>query len=224
MPASSTSWQPSHPRRHPTCWASSQWSNTVFSTLCHEAWTSAPLSAHPYIECRCTVLNRDTYLHPPHNNLSVHLTTTTYVRRSGRITDGMRSGRTTPQDSAISSPTPVPHPGVTLPRRALVRLNLLPTGLGRFRSCLYELGMTSSATYECGAEEQTIVHVVLQCSINRPPHGQHGLTVLDHETIEWLLLEFWYDQAMVRTAESKEEESFLLATDCCAFKLTWQSE
>jgi len=52
--------------------------------------------------------NRDTHLYPPHSNSSVYLTTTTYVRRSGRITDGMQSGRTIPQDSAFSSPTPEP--------------------------------------------------------------------------------------------------------------------
>ena len=45
MPASSTSGQPSNPRRQPTCWASSP---------SHRAWTSAPLSAHPSIECSCT--------------------------------------------------------------------------------------------------------------------------------------------------------------------------
>jgi len=39
----------------------------------------------------------------------------------------------------------------------------------------------------CGAEEQTVDHVVLQCPIHRPPHGLHDLTVLDDETIEWLL-------------------------------------
>ena len=43
--------------------------------------------------------NRDTHLYPPHNNSSVYLTT--YEWRSGRITKGMRSGRTTPQDSAF---------------------------------------------------------------------------------------------------------------------------
>ena len=48
--------------------------------------------------------NRDTHLYPPHNS-SVHLTTT-YVRRTGWITNGMRSGRTTPQESVFSSPTP----------------------------------------------------------------------------------------------------------------------
>jgi len=38
---------------------------------------------------------RDTHLYPPDNNSSVHLTTTTYVRRTGRITIGMQSGRAT---------------------------------------------------------------------------------------------------------------------------------
>jgi len=47
--------------------------------------------------------------------------------------------------------------------------------------------MTSSAACECGAEQQTVDHVVLQCSTHRPPHELHGLTVLDDETIEWLL-------------------------------------
>jgi len=42
---------------------------------------------------------------PAHNNLLVYVTTT-YVRRSGRITNGMRNGRTVPQDSAFSLPTP----------------------------------------------------------------------------------------------------------------------
>ena len=54
MPASYTSGQPSNPRRHPTCWASSQWSHTVSRTSCHGAWTSAPVSAHPPIELECT--------------------------------------------------------------------------------------------------------------------------------------------------------------------------
>ena len=44
-----------------------------------------------------------------------------------------------------------------------------------------------SAACDCGAEEQTVDHVVLQCPIHRPPHGPHGLTVLDDETTEWLL-------------------------------------
>ena len=45
---------------------------------------------------------------PSHNNSSVHLTITTYVRRIGRITNEMQSGPTTPQDSEFSSPTLAP--------------------------------------------------------------------------------------------------------------------
>jgi len=47
--------------------------------------------------------------------------------------------------------------------------------------------MSSSAACECGTEEQTVDHVVLECPIHRPPHGLHGLTVLDNDTIERLL-------------------------------------
>jgi len=77
-------------------------------------------------------------------------------------------------------------PRMTLPRRAWVQLNRLHTGVGRFRSCLYKWGMASSAACKCGTE-QTVGHVVLHCPIHRPPHGLHGLTVLDDETTEWLL-------------------------------------
>jgi len=77
-------------------------------------------------------------------------------------------------------------PEMTFPRRAWIRLNSLRTGVGRFRYCLYKWGMASSAPCECGAEEQTVGHVVLQCPIHRPPRGLHGLTVLDDETTEWL--------------------------------------
>jgi len=47
--------------------------------------------------------------------------------------------------------------------------------------------MASSAACECGAEEQTVAHVVLQCLRHRPRHGLHDLTLPDDETIDWLL-------------------------------------
>ena len=64
MPVSYTSVQPSYPRRHPTCWASSQRNHTIFRTPCHEAWTSAPLSAHPSNECCCTAPQIETPILP----------------------------------------------------------------------------------------------------------------------------------------------------------------
>ena len=110
------------------------------------------------------------------------------MRRSGRIVNGTRSGADNPTRLRTLIPDTGTHlPGMTLPRRAWVRINRLRTGVGRFRSCLYKWGMASSAACECGAEEQTVDHVVLQCPIHRPPHGLHGLTVLDDETTEWML-------------------------------------
>jgi len=47
--------------------------------------------------------------------------------------------------------------------------------------------MAASATCECGAEDQTVDHVVFQCPIHQPPSALHGLAVLDDETIDWLL-------------------------------------
>jgi len=47
--------------------------------------------------------------------------------------------------------------------------------------------MASPAACAYGAEEQTVDHVVLHCPIHRLPPGVQGLTVLDNETIEWLL-------------------------------------
>jgi len=47
--------------------------------------------------------------------------------------------------------------------------------------------MARFAAYECGTEKQFADHFVLQCPIHRPPHLLHGLTVLNDETIDWLL-------------------------------------
>jgi len=118
---------------------------------------------------------------PAAHNSSVYLITT-YVRRTvwnAGWADNPRRLRISITD------TGTPRNGS--PRTAWVRLNRLRTGVGRFRSCLYESDMASSAACECGAEEQTVDHVVLQCPIHRPPHGLHGLMVLDVATIEWLL-------------------------------------
>jgi len=52
------------------------------------------------------------------HTLSDHLTKT-YVRRSGRITNGMWGGRTILQDSAFSSPTPAHTPRNDTPKNSL---------------------------------------------------------------------------------------------------------
>ena len=52
---------------------------------------------------------------------------------------------------------------------------LLRTGEGRFGSCSYKRSMASTVACECGAEEQTVDHVVLLCLIPRPPQRLHAL-------------------------------------------------
>ena len=91
--------------------------------------------------------------------------------------------RTTPQDSTFSSPTLAPTPiSNDLTKKSLGSAQPPPHLCRMFPLLLVQMGyMASSAACECGAEEQTVDHVVLQCPIHRPPHGLHGLTVLDDE-------------------------------------------
>ena len=76
--------------------------------------------------------------------------------------------------------------GMGLPRAALVKLNRLQTGVGRFHLSLHKWGLAPSPNCECGASEQTADHVLTACPIHRAPHGARGLTVLDDETRCWL--------------------------------------
>jgi len=107
--------------------------------------------------------------------------TTTYVRRSGRITDGMRTGwRTCYETPNFDSEVDAHPPGMALPRTALVRLKRLRIGVGRFRSCLHKWGMVPSTLVSVTRAEQAVanvcmlakvcfaifLHVVLHCLIH----------------------------------------------------------
>jgi len=160
--------QPSHPRGHPTCWASSQWSHTVSSTPCHGVWTPAPFSDHLYIECKCTAPQVETPICTRRTTADQliwqqHAAHCAYHQRSAEWADLL--------DSVLSSPTPAPPQND--PSKKWVRLNRLRTDIGRFRSCMYKWGMASSAACECGAEEQTADHVVFQRPIHRLPYELH---------------------------------------------------
>jgi len=65
-------------------------------------------------------------------------------------------------------------PGMAFARTARVRLNHLRTGVGRFPSCLYKWDAAPYAGRECGAEKQTVDHVILHCPIHQQPHGVHS--------------------------------------------------
>ena len=114
---------------------------------------------------------------------SVYLITTTYVRRSGWIP--MECG-----DEVVSQHCEVSyfHPQHQHPHS-------WNDSQERRRSAVSDVSdpactngvWAPSAACECGAEEQTVGHVVLQCPIHQPPHGLHGLTVQDVETTQWML-------------------------------------
>ena len=128
------------------------------------------------------------HVYPTHNSSSLHMTTQT--RCSGRINDGMRSGLTTLRGSVLSSPTPAATL-LKLPSQAqhVSCLTAFATvsNVSPFPLLPALMGYAPSAACECGAEEETADHVILQCPIHRPPRELHGLTVLDEETVEWLL-------------------------------------
>ena len=201
---------PRHSWRHPICWASLQWSHTFSSTPCYGAWTPAPLSTHLSTECKCTAPQIETAI------CTSRTTTYQFIWQQQHTCGAL--GRLPTEGGVDGQPHKTPHfhpwhrrspPGVTLPSRAWVQLNRLRTGVWRFHFCLYKGGMASSAACECDAEQQTVDHVVLQYRIHRPRHGLHSLTVLDNETIEWLVnicSEIWCGQAVVRTTSGSIEE------------------
>ena len=109
MPASYTSGQLSYNRRHPSCWALSQWSYTLSSMPCHGAWTPAPLGAHLSTECMepqietpiCTHRKQLPSSSDNNNNRGA-------AQWADHITNRMRSGWTTLRDSILPTPTLAP--------------------------------------------------------------------------------------------------------------------
>ena len=128
MPASctSTSWQPSTPRRHPTCWASSQGSHTISRMPCHGAWTPAPLSAHPSIGCSCTAPQIET----PNCTCRTIISFSDNNIRAAQWADYQWNAEWADNPTRLSTLIPdtdTHTPGMVLLRRAWARLNRLRT-------------------------------------------------------------------------------------------------
>ena len=73
--------------------------------------------------------------------------------------------------------------GHDLARQSLVCLNRIRTGYGRFKSNMNRMGLSPSASCECGATDKTAQHIASEC----PLHSCDGdLVVLDTAARNWL--------------------------------------
>jgi len=126
----------------------------------HGTSTPAPLSVHLSIEYKCMAPQIETPIDTCHTITHQYIWQHTLGALGG---SPMRCGiGRQPYKTCIFIPSTGTYPHrVTLTRRAWVWLNHLRTSVRCFRSCLYIWGMASSAACECGAEEQTVDHVVL---------------------------------------------------------------
>ena len=70
-------------------------------------------------------------------------------------------------------------PGMGHRRPAWVRLNRLRNGVDLFWPLMHKWGMASTASCECGAEEQTTDHIITSWAIYRHPHGIRSLDKVD---------------------------------------------
>ena len=126
--------------------------------LLHSAITCSPSRNHG-------ISNQDTHLYPLHNKSSVHLTTTTEVRRSGRITDGMRSSRRALRDFVLSSSISALFLLVNPAKISLILLNRLRGGVGHFLSGLHKWCIDFLRLVMVGGGIDHY-HVVLHCPIH----------------------------------------------------------
>ena len=82
--------------------------------------------------------------------------------------------------------TPDHVPGQDLPRRQWTTYNRIRTGVGRFGEAMKRWGLKSTSECECGAPNQSVQHIMDDCTMHRPPNGERGLTDLDEDTRTWL--------------------------------------
>ena len=68
----------------------------------------------------------------------------------------------------VPKPSARPY-GMGLSRLAWVRLSHFRTGVGRFQSFLHKWGLAPTSICEYGALDQTASHLILKCTLHRPP-------------------------------------------------------
>jgi len=78
-------------------------------------------------------------------------------------------------------------PGFTHPRKIWCKLNRLRTGHGRCNNMLFHWNVLDSPACECGAETESIKHIVEECPLTRFEFRYAELHNLTPEDVEWIL-------------------------------------
>lgn len=85
----------------------------------------------------------------------------------------------------VSSP-PFEIGGMNLPRKVWTLLNRFRSGVGRCNYWKLKWGLTADQSCDCGADIQTMEHIVTDCPLRCFPGGLAGLHSLDEAGIDWL--------------------------------------
>ena len=85
----------------------------------------------------------------------------------------------------------VPNPttsvgGMQLPRREWVLLNRFRTDVGRCNSWKYKWGQVPEQSCDCGADSQTMSHIVNDCPLRALPGGLASLNKIDGAALDWI--------------------------------------
>ena len=75
--------------------------------------------------------------------------------------------------------------GEDLSRKYWATLNILRTGVGRYRASMKKWGLADNAASECDEAEDMAAHIINSCPLHRPPFDA-GLFEVDPLTRAWL--------------------------------------
>jgi hypothetical protein len=77
-------------------------------------------------------------------------------------------------------------PGFHLPRTIWCKLNRFRTGHGKCNNILFHWNIRENPSCECGAEKETIQHIVEECHLTKFQQGFSKLHLLTEDALNWL--------------------------------------
>jgi hypothetical protein len=77
-------------------------------------------------------------------------------------------------------------PGFDLPRKIWCKLNRFRTGHGKCNNMLFHWNISENPASECGAEKETIQHIVEECPLTKFQQGFSKLYLLTEDALNWL--------------------------------------